>query len=311
MLFFTRWKVAGILLTALDRVPFRSTEFLLGKRDSASGRPGRNATSCSGSTCRADRACLLEVDINAVRKDQLQALNDDVLRILRQSRIHFTGRAINGNSVEVRITRESDIPLALEKLRELSQPLSGILGSSGQRSVQITESGGLITLTPPDAAVIERIRQTVDQSIQIIERRVNELGLVEPTIQRQGDRAAFSSRSRACRTRRGSRSSSARRRSSISACSTCRRRRSRRMAGQVPAEFGDSRRRERAGSKYLVEKRMLVSGGDLDRRAAGLRPAQRRADRQLPLQFDRRAEIRRGDAGRMSASRSRSCSTTR
>src|SRR6202043_4167473 len=46
--------------------------------------------------------------------------------------------------------------------------------------------GGLITLTPPDVAVIERIRQTVDQSIQIIERRVNQLGLVEPTIQRQG-----------------------------------------------------------------------------------------------------------------------------
>ena len=75
---------------------------------------------------------------------------------------------------------------ALGKLRELSQPLSGILGSSGQRSINITESGGLITLTPSDAAVTERVRQAVDQSIQIIERRVNELGLVEPTIQREG-----------------------------------------------------------------------------------------------------------------------------
>ena len=32
----------------------------------------------------------------------------------------------------------------------------------------------------------ERIRQTVEQSIPIIEKRINELGLVEPTIQRQG-----------------------------------------------------------------------------------------------------------------------------
>ena len=39
---------------------------------------------------------------------------------------------------------------------------------------------------PSDAALIERVRQAVDQSIQIIERRVNELGLVEPTIQREG-----------------------------------------------------------------------------------------------------------------------------
>ena len=34
--------------------------------------------------------------------------------------------------------------------------------------------------------MLERIRQSVDQSIQIIERRVNELGTVEPSIQRQG-----------------------------------------------------------------------------------------------------------------------------
>ena len=32
----------------------------------------------------------------------------------------------------------------------------------------------------------ERIRQVVEQTIPIIEKRVNELGLVEPTVQRQG-----------------------------------------------------------------------------------------------------------------------------
>src|SRR6202030_173405 len=69
---------------------------------------------------------------------------------------------------------------------ELSTPLSGILGTSGQRSIDVTANAGVITLTPTDAALTERIRQAVDQSIQIIERRVNELGLVEPTIQREG-----------------------------------------------------------------------------------------------------------------------------
>ncbi|HKM87798.1 MAG TPA: protein translocase subunit SecD, partial [Xanthobacteraceae bacterium] len=129
---------------------------------------------------------LLEVDTNAVRKERLQGLADDVLRVLRQARIPFTGRAIRGNSVEAHITRDNDVDTALSKLRELSQPLSGILGSSGQRSIDISEKGGLITLTPSDTAITERIRQAVDQSIQIIERRVNELGLVEPTIQREG-----------------------------------------------------------------------------------------------------------------------------
>ncbi len=37
-----------------------------------------------------------------------------------------------------------------------------------------------------EPAIIERVRQSVDQSIQIVERRLNELGTVEPSIQRQG-----------------------------------------------------------------------------------------------------------------------------
>src|SRR6202171_3717738 len=79
------------------------------------------------------------------------------------------------------------MPSALAKLRELSRPLGGLLGSSGQRSLEVTDAGGgLIRLTVPPAAITERVRQSVEQSIQIIERRVNELGTVEPLIQRQG-----------------------------------------------------------------------------------------------------------------------------
>src|SRR5262249_29252648 len=46
--------------------------------------------------------------------------------------------------------------------------------------------GGLIKLTVPQAAITDRLRQSAEQSIQIIEKRVNELGTVEPLIQRQG-----------------------------------------------------------------------------------------------------------------------------
>ncbi|MFI4891784.1 MAG: protein translocase subunit SecD, partial [Steroidobacterales bacterium] len=185
MLFFTRWKAAGIVLTALIAclfaVPNFFSESTVGTWPSWAQRH-----IVLGLDLQGGSSLLLEVDTNAVRKERLQGLADDVLRVLRQARIPFTGRAIHGSSVEAHITRDNDVETALSKLRELSQPLSGILGSSGQRSIDITEKGGLITLTPSDAAVTERIRQAVDQSIQIIERRVNELGLVEPTIQREG-----------------------------------------------------------------------------------------------------------------------------
>src|SRR6267154_1598040 len=87
----------------------------------------------------------------------------------------------------MRITKDTDVPIALTKLRELSQPLGGLLGSSGQRSVEVSDAGGgLVRLTVPQAAITDRIRQVIEQSIQIVERRVNQLGTVEPLIQRQG-----------------------------------------------------------------------------------------------------------------------------
>ena len=185
MLFFTRWKAAGILLTAfivcLFALPNFFSESTLRTWPSWAQRH-----MVLGLDLQGGSSLLLEVDVATVRKDRLQGLADDVLRTLRQNRIPFTGRTIHSNGVEVRITRESDVDNAVSKLRELSQPLTGVVGSTGQRSVDISESGGLITLTPSDAALTERIRQTIDQSIQIVERRVNELGLVEPTIQRQG-----------------------------------------------------------------------------------------------------------------------------
>jgi preprotein translocase subunit SecD len=185
MLFFTRWKAAGILLTALVVCLFALPNFF--SESAVRTWPSfAQRHIVLGLDLQGGSSLLLEVDTAAVRKEKLQGIADDVLRILRAARVPFTGRAVHGNSVEVRITRDTDVDNAMSKLRELSQPLSGILGTSGQRSVDITENAGLITLSPSDAALAERVRQAVDQSIQIIERRVNELGLVEPTIQREG-----------------------------------------------------------------------------------------------------------------------------
>ena len=129
---------------------------------------------------------LLEVDSNSVKKDKLDQVRDDVRRTLRDAKIGYTGLAVRADAVEVRI-KDTDLPAALTKLRELSQPLGGLLGSSGQRSLDVSDAGGgLIRLSVPQAAITERIRQSVEQSIQIVERRVNELGTVEPLIQRQG-----------------------------------------------------------------------------------------------------------------------------
>ena len=130
MLFFSRWKAAAILLTALVVCLFAVPNFFA--ENTVERWPAwAQRHIVLGLDLQGGSHLLLEVDSNAVRKERLQALNDDVLRVLRQARIPFTGRAIRGNGVEVHITRDTDIETALAKLRELSQPLSGILGASG------------------------------------------------------------------------------------------------------------------------------------------------------------------------------------
>jgi preprotein translocase subunit SecD len=130
---------------------------------------------------------LLEVDAADVRRQKLESLRDDIRRVLREARITLVGApVIRGTTVDVRV-REPDVAAALPKLRELAQPLGGFLGSTGARSLEVVNSGGgLIQLTVTEPALIERTRQVVEQSIEIIEKRVNQLGLVEPSIQRQG-----------------------------------------------------------------------------------------------------------------------------
>jgi protein-export membrane protein SecD len=186
MLYFTRWKALGIILIALF-VCLCAVPNFFPEATVKSWPLWAQRRLVLGLDLQGGSYLLLSLDANSVRKDKLDQVRDDVRRALRDAKIGYTGLTVRADSVEVKITRDTDAPAAIAKLRELSQPLGGLLGSSGQRSLEITDAGGgLIRLTVPPAAITERIRQTIDQSIQIVERRINQLGTVEPVIQRQG-----------------------------------------------------------------------------------------------------------------------------
>src|SRR5436190_93056 len=186
MLYFTRWKALAIILTALVVCLCAVPNFF--PEATVRGWPAwAQRRLVLGLDLQGGSYLLLEVDSNYVKKEKLDQIRDDIRRTLRDAKIGYTGLAVRSDAVEVRVSRESDAPTALAKLRELSQPLGGLLGSSGQRSLEVSDAGGgLIRITVPQAAITERIRQTIEQSIQIVERRVNQLGTVEPVIQRQG-----------------------------------------------------------------------------------------------------------------------------
>ncbi|MEJ0077052.1 MAG: protein translocase subunit SecD [Alphaproteobacteria bacterium] len=186
MLYFSRWKALATLLTALIICLFAVPNFFSDatiKRWPAWAQ--RHVV--LGLDLQGGSHILLEVDINDVRKQKAESVRDDVRNALRSARIGYTGLVIRDLTVEVRIREEANFDAALAKLRELSQPLGGFLSSTGQRSLEVVDAGNrLIQLTVTQPAITERVRQVVEQAIQIVERRINEIGTVEPLIQRQG-----------------------------------------------------------------------------------------------------------------------------
>ena len=187
MLYFSRWKATAILLVTLLVCACAIPNFFP-EKTVQSWPAWAQRHLVLGLDLQGGVHILLEVDTASVRKDKVGALQEDVRRVVRDNRLGSPGAAtVRGTTVEFRVREGADPALALQKLRELSQPLGGILSATGQRTVDVVDAGnGVIRLTPTEPAVVERIRQAVEQSIQILERRLNELGTVEPSIQRQG-----------------------------------------------------------------------------------------------------------------------------
>src|SRR6266849_2185588 len=187
MLHISKWKAAAILLTAFICCLFAVPNFFPESTDKRWPQWAQRSI-VLGLDLQGGSHILLEVDSNDVRRQKLLALQDDVRKVLREARVGLTrAPVIRGNAVEVAI-RENDLQQGLAKLRELSQPLGGFIGSAGQRTLDVENvGGGVVRLTITEPAIVERMRQVLDQSVEIIGKRVNQLGLVDPSIQRQGN----------------------------------------------------------------------------------------------------------------------------
>src|SRR5207344_3068393 len=262
MLYFTRWKALAIILTALV-VCLCAVPNFFPEAKVKTWPLWAQRHLVLGLDLQGGSYLLLEVDSNYVKKEKLDTVRDDVRRVLREAKIPYTGVVSRADSAEVRISKDTDIPTALTKLRELSQPLGGLLGSSGQRSLEVADAGGgLIRMTVPQAAITDRVRQTIEQSIQIVEKRVNELGTVEPLIQRQGaDRILVQVPGLQDPTRLkellGKTAKLDFRMVDVSIPAE------QALQGRVPTDSEILYSSTTPRTPYLVEKRILVSGGDL------------------------------------------------
>jgi len=131
---------------------------------------------------------LMEVDSAALTKAQVDALRDDVRGKLREGKVSISGGiAVLQRGVQVHVSDAAERARALDLLGALNQPISNaIIGTSGH-TLDITQtSDAAILLALTDAAINDKIRRAITQSIEVLRRRVDALGTTEPNIQQQG-----------------------------------------------------------------------------------------------------------------------------
>ena len=188
MLYFSRWKTTLIWLAVLAGVVFAFPNLLSQQQASnlPEWLPSKKMT--LGLDLQGGSYMLLQVDRQDIIKDRLTTSVDDVRRILRDAGIGYTGLSGTGQMVQVRIRDDARVEEAKTALEELTRPVnSGLFGGGtvSEATIEETQPGQLrIILT--DEGITYRVSSAVAQSIEVVRKRIDELGTTEPVIQRQG-----------------------------------------------------------------------------------------------------------------------------
>jgi SecD/SecF fusion protein len=133
---------------------------------------------------------LLEVDSNSVVKSLVDNLRDSVRRELRENKVSITGGiGVLPRGVQLRIPDAAERERIMPKLKQLAATFGGgITDRAHAAAFDVTENdNGLIQFTVTEAGIDSKVRHAVEQSIEVLRRRVDALGTTEPNIQRQGD----------------------------------------------------------------------------------------------------------------------------
>ncbi len=141
-----------------------------------------------GLDLRGGAHLLAEVQVDDVYKARMKAVWPELRDILREERTTIgTIRLQDGpaDRLTVKISEPDGMARAVERAGELAKPIAS-LNAVGSKDLVVTSQDDILIIQLSDAEKAASDERTLRQALEIIRRRIDEVGTREPTIQRQG-----------------------------------------------------------------------------------------------------------------------------
>ena len=147
-----------------------------------------NALVNLGLDLRGGAHLLAEVRLEDVYASRMDAMWPEIRDALRPERATVGGvrqQPSERGEIRVRIGESDGMARALEVVRGLARPVQTLSGV-GATDIDVRAEGDVIIVTLSEAEKLSTDERTMQQSLEIIRNRIDEVGTREPTIQRQG-----------------------------------------------------------------------------------------------------------------------------
>ena len=141
-----------------------------------------------GLDLRGGAHLLAEVQVSDVYASRMQAMWPEVRNALRDERATIGTIRLQPSTPDklvLKISKPEATDRALKAVRSLARPV-GSVSSAGETDIIVSAEDGMLLVQLSEAEKQVTDDRTVKQALEIIRRRIDEVGTREPTIQRQG-----------------------------------------------------------------------------------------------------------------------------
>jgi preprotein translocase subunit SecD len=175
MIHYAKWKMMLVLGVVFAGIAFAAPNLL--SRQTAESLPAwlPHRQINLGLDLRGGSHLLFQVDVKAIVRERLEAVTEAARETLRKADIRDQDLGVEGSAVTVTIPDPDQVEKARRLLADIDRSMTVTVGE-----------GGTIRLELSQQALRDREQSAIEQSLEIIRRRIDESGTREPTIQREG-----------------------------------------------------------------------------------------------------------------------------